>query len=90
MNECENISKDELLNELMSLNFAITDISLYLDTHPQDTEAIRLHCDYSQKQSIAYEKYTRLYGPLTINDVNNNCSYWQWVNNPWPWERRIY
>ena len=43
-------SKKQLLKEIMALNFAINDLALYLDTHPNDSSAIRLHSEYSQKQ----------------------------------------
>ena len=33
--------KRDLLHKIMSLNFAINDLALYLDTHPNDSSAIR-------------------------------------------------
>ena len=35
-------------NELKSYNFAIIDIGLYLDTHPEDERALCLHRKYSR------------------------------------------
>jgi len=90
MNDCEKISREGLLKEVMALNFAITDISLYLDTHPRDTEAIELHNEYVEKYNVASEKYVKLYGPLTINNLNADCNYWHWIDEPWPWERSGY
>ena len=77
----------DLLHKIMSLNFAINDLALYLDTHPNDSSAIRLHSEYSQKQITLTEEYQRLYGPLTINFTSNT---WDWIDEPWPWERSDY
>ena len=80
-------SKEELLNQIMALNFAINDLALYLDTHPQDQNAIHKHCEYSEKQISLTAEYQKLYGPLTINFMSNT---WDWIDEPWPWERGTY
>ena len=86
-NNNNNNNKEKLLHEIMSLNFAINDLTLYLDTHPNDTKAICLHNEYVQKVSILKEDYEKLYGPLTINFISNT---WDWIDEPWPWERGAY
>ena len=80
-------SKKQLLKEIMALNFAINDLALYLDTHPNDARAIRMHSEYSEKQIALTEKYQKLYGPLTINFMSDS---WDWIDEPWPWERGAY
>lgn len=85
--ECDNKSKQDLLREIMSLNFAINDLVLYLDTHPNDSRAIRMHGEYSEKLMKLTEKYQKLYGPLTVNFVSDT---WDWIDQPWPWERGAY
>lgn len=82
-----NLSQKEMLHEIMSLNFAINDLALYLNTHPQDTDAIKMHNEYSKKQIFLTEEYQRLYGPLTISFISNT---WDWIDDPWPWERGAY
>ena len=86
-NAQNSCSKKKLLQEIMNLNFAINDLALYLDTHPNDTNAIRMHCEYSEKQIALTAEYQRLYGPLTINFMSNS---WDWIDEPWPWERGAY
>ena len=56
---CNNKSKEEMLNEIMALNFAINDLTLYLDTHPTDKEAINMHCKYSEKQIELTSEYQK-------------------------------
>lgn len=84
---CQSNSRTQLLNDIMSYNFAINDLALYLDTHPSDSRAICLHNECSQKATKLTNEYQRLYGPLTINAVSNN---WNWIDEPWPWERGAY
>ena len=85
--KCDNQSKQDLLREIMSLNFAINDLVLYLDTHPNDSRAIRMHGEYSEKIMRLTEKYQKIYGPLTVNFVSDT---WDWIDEPWPWERGAY
>lgn len=82
-----SVSRESMLNKIMALNFAINDLALYLDTHPNDQNAIRMHCEYSEKQISLTSEYQRLYGPLTINFISNT---WDWIDEPWPWERGAY
>ena len=83
-NKDDNCSKEELLKEIQSLYFAITELALYLNTHPTDEKALCLHQEYANKLKDLKEKYTRAFGPLSIYCP---CDKWKWLNNPWPWER---
>ena len=38
--ENENMQKEELLSEIRCHEFAITELALYLDTHPTDKKAL--------------------------------------------------
>ena len=81
-------SKDELLREIMELDFAVNDLALYLDTHPCCQKALRLHKEYTEKLEKLKKEYTSHYGPLSIyDDINswNTC-----VEHPWPWERGAF
>lgn len=88
MEEC-NANKEKMLKELMSLDFSINDFSLYLDTHPNDAKALQKHCEYTTKYNKLKEEYQKNYGPLTIY-FNSNDNTWEWIDEPWPWERGAY
>lgn len=83
-----DLSKDELLHEIMSLAFSVNDLALYLDTHPCDRKALALHNEYSMKMQKLTDEYQENYGPLT--NIDSNSNEWNWINNPWPWERGAY
>ena len=74
-------------NELMALNFAITELTLYLDTHPDDAEVAQLLQSYIELYRAGREAYERKCGPLTHMDAVQNGDY-RWLTGPWPWEYR--
>ena len=79
-------SQTQMLQYVDMVSFAVTDVTLYLDTHPCDEEALAYFRHYSKLRNQALKEYAEAYGPLTI-DTNANCSQtWEWVENPWPWQ----
>lgn len=66
--------------------FACVDASLYLDTHPDDMEAISYFQEHNQLYKEAMNVYAKTYGPLTISQARYCDAYWDWVNQPWPWQ----
>lgn len=76
---------DTHLNQLRALDFVIQELSLYLDTHPNDSEAFALFQNYVELEKTAREKYVEQHGPLTQNDAALSSTY-TWVNGPWPWQ----
>ena len=84
-NSCDKkYKKNELLKEIQQLFFAITELALYLNTHPTDEKALCLHKEYSNKLEKLKEIYQNAFGPLTIYHPGDK---WKWLSNPWPWER---
>ena len=76
-------TRQEMLNNIRCLNFAIVELAEYLDTHPDDRKAICLHREYCQQYRELTDSYQKVYGPLTINFP---CNKWRWLEEPWPWE----
>lgn len=80
----ENMTREEMAMKIKEYQFAITDIALFLDTHPEDEKALCLHRNYCKKAKELKDMYQKMYGPLTINYP---CKKWRWLEQPWPWER---
>ena len=72
------------LNELQALEFVITELGLYLDTHQNDAEAFSLFQEYVALEKKAKEAYVAMYGPLFQTDAAQDKNY-TWLKNPWPW-----
>ena len=87
-NSCNdnNITRKEMLKKIKCLKFAVTELALYLDTHPDDKKALCLHNKYSKELKEICDKYQKVYGPLTIEYP---CNKWRWLEEPWPWEGGI-
>ena len=87
---CENTSinnnevRCSMINEIRSLDFAINELALYLDTHPDDQKALCLHRKYCKEVKDLKDKCQKMFGPLTIFYP---CNKWRWLEEPWPWER---
>lgn len=72
------------LQELMALGFAVDELNLYLDTHPEDKEAGELFNRYNKLYSEGMAEYERRYGPLQVSSADGTD--FTWVNDPWPWD----
>lgn len=71
--------------ELQALAFAIQELALYLDTHPEDQEALELYRAYQQLHQKGMEEYAKKCGPLNHNQKVDAAGY-TWIHDPWPWE----
>jgi spore coat protein JB len=76
--------KEALLYKIMELDFAINDLNLYLDLHPNDSSVYEKFKKYVMNLEKLKSDYTKIYGPLTLN--NTESENFRWINNPWPWE----
>lgn len=79
-------SRQELLEWMNVVSFAVNDVSLFLDTHPRSIEALEYFEEFKKQRGQALEEYAEFYGPLTIDTAATPEDYWQWVNGPWPWQ----
>jgi spore coat protein JB len=75
----------ELLKRIQEVNFAVLETVLYLNTHPEDREALKLHNELSEEYHELVEEYQRRYGPLYSNYPDADYP-WRWKDSPWPWE----
>lgn len=85
MDYCDDkdYTREELMMKIKSYNFAVIELGLYLNTHPDDEKALCLHNAYTKKLKSLKDKYQKVYGPLSIYYP---CNKWRWLEEPWPWE----
>jgi len=84
-NIVNNDTADVPLAELMAIDFASHDLSLYLDTHPDDQEAFDTYRDLLRLAEEGRKRYVQRYGPISKRDLMN-AEQFTWLNCPWPWE----
>ena len=83
-----NISNERQrdLYRLQEMAFAAHDLNLYLDTHPNDSNAIRLYNEYNKQEKMLNDAYERKYGPVNLSDNEGlSMTPWTWIKEPWPW-----
>lgn len=76
--------RQQLLRQIQIHDFAMTDVSLYLDSHPTCQNGINYFQKHKAMREQAAAAYTAKYGPLTRGESLPGS--WKWVENPWPWE----
>lgn len=75
----------KLLDEIRALSFVLTETQLYLDSYPDNRDALayfrKIRKELAEKTAV----YEDSYGPLTplSSKAEEN---WDWVSGPWPWE----
>lgn len=75
-----------LLRKIKKYDFSLKELNLYLDTHPNCRRALALFNNYKQLRQEAVNEYISKFGPL-VPEQNNDSQHWDWINDPWPWER---
>lgn len=79
------VNRTQLLCWIDAISLAVYDTALFLDTHPEDQEALNYYHENNSVRKQLLNEYSELFGPLTMDTVNDT-GRWTWVDNPWPWE----
>ena len=70
-NQMNQMNRQQLFNLINTVSFAVDDLLLFLDTHPDDVEAIKAFHHYSDIRRNALQVYSDQYGPLTIDTADH-------------------
>lgn len=76
--------KELLMRQIMEAGFAMDDVVLFLDTHPENQDALRYYKTVRDMRDQSMAAYERRFGPLRYTDVTSMS--WNWVTEKWPWE----
>ena len=77
-----NNRKCALLQRIRELMFAVIELTMYLDTHPDNCEIRAELCAKQQQLAQCKEEY-RNYAALEPCGCGE---HWSWIDDPWPWE----
>lgn len=76
----------QLLEQLQAVDFVLVELTLYLDTHPDDFEAINQFNHYAKERKHLKKSFESQFGPL-LQYGNSYSGYpWNWKDTPWPWQ----
>lgn len=76
--------RERLLRRIATIDFAIVELHLYMDTHPDAMDINQKLTEYEEKSNILRSEYEEKFGPLTPRNKEENN--WEWVSDPWPWD----
>lgn len=77
-------TRQSLMKQINEASFAMDEAVLFLDTHPDNFDALRYYRNAVSMRKEALDAYKRQFGPLLVDDVTGNT--WDWVTEKWPWE----
>lgn len=78
--------RNQLMQTIRKLDFALYDLKLYLDTHNRCPKGLQLYRNYRNQREAAVQEYTRRFGPIEAIQSHAE-SEWEWIKGPYPWER---
>lgn len=81
------MNRDELLKRLTTLDFLAVDLQLFLNTHPDDKEAIAKYNSVIKEADSIRAILEKTDGPIYSFRSFSNDNKFNWVNEPWPWNK---
>lgn len=84
--------REALMLQIYQISFVADDLRLYLDTHPQDAQALdMLKSNLTQRKQLL-KSFAQKFYPLTMDcmadtdPANANAGCYCWQEGPMPWE----
>ena len=77
--------KERLLMDIGIVDFTLTELVLYLDTHPTDCSAMEYFNHYNKMKMQMEKDFAQKYYPLNTRTAESNKE-WRWGMAPNPWE----
>ncbi|WP_226701374.1 spore coat protein CotJB [Priestia aryabhattai] len=74
------------LEEIQAVDFALVELTLYLDTHPNDQQAMQQFNEYAQQAMQLKRIFETKYGQLQQYGNSYTDGKWSWGTSPWPWQ----
>lgn len=83
--------REQMMFQIQQVSFVLDDLTLYLDTHPQDQAAKLLFTEKQEMRKKLKMEFAQKFYPLT-RDCVTDCSHgadgncFSWQAGPKPWE----
>lgn len=86
MNPKMSTEQENMLHNIGVVDFVAVEMTLYLDTHPTDREAMEYFNHYMRLKNQMMRDYSNKFGPLSLSGADNSSKEWKWALQPMPWE----
>ena len=78
--------RSQLMQRIRMYDFALYDLMLYLDTHPDCRKAAGMFAKYRAEREKAVSEYVEKYGAVKALQTDTS-KRWSWGAGPYPWEQ---
>lgn len=78
-------NQEQMLRDISIVDFVMVELLLYLDTHPNDRDAMEYFNHYTRIKNQMTRDFSQKYFPLTKEYAESN-NEWRWGAAPLPWE----
>lgn len=75
----------QMLKDINVVDFTVIELTLFLDTHPCDSNALEYFNHYNRIRTQLKKEFSRIYYPLTLDYAESNQVF-RWAEAPLPWE----
>ncbi|MDO5136185.1 MAG: spore coat protein CotJB [Eubacteriales bacterium] len=84
----EQARREELMSQISAASFFLDDLTLFLDTHPKEEEALRLYQEKKDLRQKLLAEFCQDFYPLTKDSLTGGqvCHSFCWQEGPAPWE----
>lgn len=79
-------SREAMMRKLQEIGLTLTDLSLYLDTHVNDSFALERRSAMLEEYTQLLQRLEQLFGPLSLNSQNGDTGQWLWAIQNFPWD----
>ncbi len=76
----------QYMHELQAVDFVLVELTLYLDTHPDDTQAFAQFTQFQKRKQSLMQQFESTFGPLREYGNSLSLDRWTWSEGPWPWQ----
>ncbi len=88
----EQQQREQMMAKIQETSFALDDVRLYMDTHPDDRQGLAFFKETLAKRKTLLSAYAQQFYPLTVDcsadryekDPASEC--YCWLKGPMPWE----
>ena len=89
MSDMAQKNREEMMSTLGAISFALNDLTLYLDTHPDCPKGLALYYELLEKRLNLLSEFAGKFYPLTqISMITGEYdkNQYGWSEGPMPWE----
>ena len=84
--------RETMMLQIYQVSFVVDDLRLYLDTHPQDIQALEMLKNNLRQRKELLKNFAKQFYPLTmdcmadVEQMGTEAGSYCWQEGPMPWE----